>query len=146
MPSEAQDKLHLLWNLVTDFCESFKNQILGKYDNRRSVKLKDQKYTTGALIRLDFNRLFKNLCARRYKATQKYTDNQIQEAITLHQGDSLPGFPSIDAFLYLLMPQIELLKEPAHDCLNNCFIMFEGLADEIIQKIFFRFPELHVNF
>jgi hypothetical protein len=69
MPSEAQDKLHLLWNLVTDFCESFKNQILGKYDNRRSVKLKDQKYTTGALIRLDFNRLFKNLCARRYKAT-----------------------------------------------------------------------------
>ena len=40
------------------------------------------------------------------------------------------------------MPQIELLKEPAHDCLNNCFIMFEGLADEIIQKIFFRFPEL----
>jgi len=41
------------------------------------VKLKDQKYTTGALIRIEFNRLFKNLCARKYKATAKYTDLEI---------------------------------------------------------------------
>ena len=77
LPHDAQDKLHLLWNMVTAFCESFKNQILGKYDNRRSVRLKNQKYTTGALIRIEFNRLFKNLCARKYKATAKYTDHEI---------------------------------------------------------------------
>ena len=27
-------------------------------------------------------------------------DKDIDRAIILHQGDSIPGFPSIDAFLY----------------------------------------------
>ena len=25
LPVQAQDKLHLLWNMITDFCEYFKN-------------------------------------------------------------------------------------------------------------------------
>jgi len=87
LPSNSQDKLHLLWGLVSDFCESFKNQILGKYDNRRNIRIKDSKYTTGTKIRMEFNRLFKNIDTRRnkkYRATAKYDDEKIQEAIILH--------------------------------------------------------------
>lgn len=38
------------------------------------------------------------------KATREYSDKDIDRAIILHQGDSLPGFPSIDAFMYLINP------------------------------------------
>jgi hypothetical protein len=35
---------------------------------RRNIKL-ETKYSTGALIRLEFNKLFKNVDSRKYKAT-----------------------------------------------------------------------------
>jgi hypothetical protein len=41
------------------------------------------------------------------------------KAITVHEGISIPGFPSIDAFLALLQPKLQLLKEPAEDCIND---------------------------
>jgi hypothetical protein len=37
----------------------------------------------------------------------------IQKAIQMHEGDSLPGFPSIDVFIYLVNPQLEKLRDPA---------------------------------
>jgi len=40
----------------------------------------------------------------KHAATEEYTDKDIDRSITLHQGDNIPGFPSIDAFLYLINP------------------------------------------
>ena len=34
-----------------------------------------------------------------YKATAGYTDENINYALTIHEGDSIPGFPSVDAFI-----------------------------------------------
>lgn len=47
-----------------------------------------------------------------YKATAGYTDENIHYALTIHEGDSIPGFPSVNAFIYLLRPQLEKLKDP----------------------------------
>ena len=66
----------------------------------------------------------------------------MQSAIDLHQGDNLPGFPSIDSFLYLLMPALEDLIEPANECLNNVFNFLEELANDILDRQFQRFPSL----
>lgn len=35
MPSSQAEKMHLLWNMVTEFVQAYKNQIQGKYDARR---------------------------------------------------------------------------------------------------------------
>ena len=31
----------------------------------------------------------------------------------MHEGDGLPGFPSVDVFIYLVTPQLEKLRDPA---------------------------------
>lgn len=48
--------------------------------------------------------LIKSFADVRFKATKEYSESYIEQAITLHQGDSIPGFPSFDSFLYLIMP------------------------------------------
>ncbi len=45
----------------------------------------------------------------------------IERAIAMHEGDSIPGFPSVDVFYYLIQPQLEKLREPALDCLNDVY-------------------------
>jgi hypothetical protein len=76
------------------------------------------------------------------KATQEYTDMVIERAIVMHQGDSIPGFPSVDVFYYLIQPQLEKLRDPALDCLNDVYAQLEGLCHQIIDRIFMRFPSL----
>jgi hypothetical protein len=35
LPSEATEKMHLLWNMITDFVTIYKNTITGKFDSKR---------------------------------------------------------------------------------------------------------------
>jgi len=51
-----------------------------------------------------FTDLYAEYIKSGYKATNDYSDQDIDRAIILHQGDSIPGFPSIDSFLYLITP------------------------------------------
>lgn len=76
------------------------------------------------------------------KATQEYTDMMIERAIAMHEGDSIPGFPSVDVFYYLVQPQLEKLREPALDCLNDVYTQLETLSSQIIDRVFLRFPTL----
>ena len=48
-----------------------------------------------------------------YRATSEYTDIYMQKAIQMHEGDGLPGFPSVDVFIFLITPQLEKLRDPA---------------------------------
>lgn len=34
MPSTKGEKLHMVWNLITDLVQGYKNQIMGKYDSK----------------------------------------------------------------------------------------------------------------
>lgn len=60
----------------------------------------------------------------------------------LHEGDTIPGFPSVDVFVYLIQPQLEKLREPALDLLQDVYHMLEQMAQGIVDKIFSRFPSL----
>jgi hypothetical protein len=46
----------------------------------------------------------------------------------LHEGDTIPGFPSVDVFIYLIQPQLEKLREPALDLLQDVYSMLEQMA------------------
>jgi dynamin 1-like protein len=104
MPSSSSDKMHLLWNMITEFVQTYKNQIGGKYDARRKVTNANgpvrQELSGGARIKMGFYKLYSEL--EQMKATQEYTDMVIERAIAMHEGDSIPGFPSVDVFYYLV--------------------------------------------
>lgn len=138
MPLDDAGKLSLLWNMLNEFCDIFGNVLRGKYDNKRLSFLKDE---GGYKIK----KLFKNLLddfTQDYKATADYSDQDINYALTIHEGDSIPGFPSVDAFYYLLRPQLEMLREPINDCFSQTFEYLESLAQRILDKSFSRFPRL----
>lgn len=72
--------------------------------------------------------LYEEQSNRGFKVTSDLTDDDIERAIKNHQGDSIPGFPSIHAFLYLLSPRLQKLKEPALDLLNNVYTELRKLC------------------
>ena len=98
--------------------------------------------TGGAKIKREFNKLYDDLSGKEFKVTKIYSDKDIDRAITLHQGDSIPGFPSIDSFLYLIIPRIQELRDPAMEVLNETFVYMDQLATTIIKRVFMRFPSV----
>ena len=60
----------------------------------------------------------------------------------MHEGDGLPGFPSVDVFIYLIDPQIKKLRDPALELIQDTYMLLEQIAGGIIDKIFQRFPSM----
>jgi hypothetical protein len=87
-----------------------------------------------------YYKLFKEYSKPDYKVTQEYDDELMKNAILLHEGDSMPGFPSADVFVSLIQPQIEKLKEPALDLLQEVYNYLEELATTMQIHSFQRFP------
>lgn len=138
LPTTVSEKLHLLWQMTTTFCENFKNQIRGKYD-MKSVQVKTD-ISGASKIRAMFTDVYEDFTPeKKYRATSGYTDRDIEKALILHEGDSIPGFPSIDAFLYLLQPQLDKLKEPATDLVNQVYAYLEEVAIDLVEKLFYRY-------
>lgn len=73
-----------------------------------------------------------------YRCTKVITDENINNALLIHEGDSIPGFPSVDAFYYLLLPQLEKLREPIIECFNNVYNYLEFLSTKILERSFMR--------
>ncbi len=88
-----------------------------------------------------FHSLYKDM-GREYSATKEYTDFDIEKAIIMHEGDTIAGFPSVDVFIYLVQPQLEKLKDPAIDLLQDVYNYLEVLSKDIVDRIFVRFPTL----
>jgi GTP-binding protein EngB required for normal cell division len=138
LPVDDVGKLNLLWNLLSEYCESYKNILKGKYESKRLLMLKDE---GGYKIKEYFRTLLDEYTGR-YQATEKYSDEYINYALTVHEGDSIPGFPSIDAFYFLLKPKLEELREPIQECLSNVFAYMEYLSTKILDVTFQRFPKV----
>jgi hypothetical protein len=104
MPSSSGEKMHLLWNMVTEFVTTYKDNIQGKYDPRRMGGPSNgplrAELSGGSKIKMLCYRLYSEF--EGYNATQEYSDIVIERAIAMHEGDSIPGFPSVDVFYYLL--------------------------------------------
>ena len=129
MPIEGTEKMHLLWNMITDFVTIYKNTITGKFDSKRYATNNPsgkKELSGGAKIKLHFYGLYKQFV--NFNATAEYTDMDIEKAIMLHEGDTIPGFPSVDVFIYLIQPQLEKLREPALDLLQDVYHMLENMA------------------
>ena len=60
----------------------------------------------------------------------------------MHEGDGLPGFPSVDVFIYLITPQLDKLRDPALELLQDIYAQLEFIASNIVNKIFQRFPTM----
>lgn len=129
LPKEGTEKMHLLWNMITDFVTIYKNTITGKFDSKRYASNNPtgkKELSGGAKIKLHFYGLYKQFV--NFNATSEYTDMDIEKAIMLHEGDTIPGFPSVDVFIYLIQPQLEKLREPALDLLQDVYHMLENMA------------------
>ncbi len=136
MPTDDAGKMSLIWNMLNEFCDIYNHVLSGKYDSKKLSFLKDE---GGYKIKVLFKNILDDFIGD-YKATADYSDDDINRALTIHEGDSIPGFPSVDAFCYLLRPQLELLKEPIGECFTNVFSYLEMLASKILEKTFVRFP------
>ena len=89
-----------------------------------------------------FEELYEDESSSNYRVTKDLSDADIERAIKNHQGDSIPGFPSIHAFLYLLSPKLQKLKEPALDLLNNVYTELRKLSGELITEIAKKAPSI----
>ena len=61
MPNTPNEKMHLLWNMITEFVQTYKNQIQGKYDARRAVNTKNPskaELSGGSRIKMGFYKLY----------------------------------------------------------------------------------------
>ena len=137
MPTDDAGKMSLLWNMINEYCDIFRNVLQGKYNNKRLTFLEGE---GGFKIKILYKKLLEEFTGN-YKATAGYTDENINYALTIHEGDSIPGFPSVDAFIYLLRPQLEKLKDPIEECFQNVFQYLDFLSGKILEKTFTRFPQ-----
>jgi len=94
----------------------------------------------GAKIKMNFYNLYQEF--EGYRSTSEYNDMYMQKAIQMHEGDGLPGFPSVDVFIYLINPQLEKLRDPALELIQDTYQQLEHIASSIVDKIFQRFPTL----
>ena len=137
MPTDDAGKMSLLWNMINEYCDIFRNVLQGKYNNKRLTFLEGE---GGFKIKILYKKLLEEFTGD-YKATKGYTDDNINYALTIHEGDSIPGFPSVDAFIYLLRPQLEKLRDPIDECFQNVFQYLDFLSGKILEKTFTRFPQ-----
>ena len=138
MPIDDAGKMSLLWSMLNEYCDIFRNVLQGKYDNKRLSFLKDE---GGYKIKIIYKKLLEDY-TKDFKATAGYTDDNINYALTIHEGDSIPGFPSVDAFTYLLKPQLEKLREPIEECFSEVYQYIDFLSGKILEKTFARFPQI----
>ena len=139
LPTDSTEKLQLLWNMVTEFCSNFKNTIAGRYISQPEKATKG--ISGGTRIKHYYYKIYKEYIGS-YSATSTYSDVDIERAIKIHEGYSMPGFPSVDVFIYLLQPQLRQLREPAMECLQDVYLYLENLTEELASKVFARFPSL----
>lgn len=140
MPETELEKTHLLMKLSNSFILAFKSQISGKIDIRNLRQ--NSELFGGARIKLAFYNLFQEFSSSDYRVSENFLDKDIENALILHEGDQMSGFVSVDAFYYLISPEIEKLKEPALKCLQDVHYFLEDLSLRTIEKIFGNFPLL----
>ena len=137
MPTDDAGKMSMLWNMINEYCDVFRKVLQGKYNNKRVNFLEGE---GGFKIKILYKKLLEEFTGD-YKATVGYSDENINYALTIHEGDSIPGFPSVDAFIYLLRPQLEKLKDPIEECFQEVFQYLDFLSGKIMEKTFTRFPQ-----
>ena len=80
MPIESGHKTQLLWNMINDFIQTYKNMISGRFDSKRVMGGgARQELAGGAKIKASFFNLYAEF--EGYRACSDYNDMYIQKAI-----------------------------------------------------------------
>ncbi|CAD2105126.1 dynamin-like protein, putative [Plasmodium vinckei] len=140
VPLDATKKTQILWSMITDYCEIFKNTLKGKYDKRLQVFIENNDIICGLKVRQIFNELLDEYAGK--NVTSELSDNDIDDAICMHEGDSLPGFPSPDTFEFLILPHLKKIHTPVFNCLDKVSQTLEILSQTIANRVLTRFPKL----
>merc|ERR1719171_96468 len=74
--------------------------------------------------------------------TKEMSDIDIDRAIRMHEGDSLPGFPSPDTFEFLALPHLQKIAIPSVECVHQVSSALDVLSQRMAQVVFRRFPKL----
>ena len=82
---------------------------------------KSAKMTGGAQFKMNYKKLYSGFNV----TTSEYDDIDISRFIQMHEGDSLSGFDSVDVFNYYVTPQLEKLKQPALELLQDTYDTLE---------------------
>jgi|JI9StandDraft_1071089.scaffolds.fasta_scaffold103882_4 hypothetical protein len=128
------------WKSVATFLRVFKNSLSG---------IKSNEYAhdpVSAHIREELTYLYREQYDE--AATEDITDKDIEKAMINFPGDStIPGFPSIDAFLSLLNPLLKRLQNPAYEANNKIHELLETEAMSIISEVLSaKYPEFNTRF
>ncbi len=78
------------------------------------------KILASAQIHILFNNLYKHYLFN-YKASKKYRDSEINKIVRMYTGNTLPGFVSVDCFVALVSPLLEMTRLPAVELLDKVF-------------------------
>lgn len=143
LPEAPSEKLQMAWIMIMQFCSYFRDAIAGKSSTKKDRSEKQKReFQGGAKIKIMYYKLYDKYSRSDFKITEeeKYDDDAMSTAILLSEGDSMSGFPSADVFVSLIQPQIEKLKAPALELLADVYGYLEGLANNLKEKAFRRFP------
>lgn len=78
MPVDGGEKMQVLWNMITDFIQTYKNTISGKYDSKRVMNSNGAAkadLSGGAKIKMSFYNLYQEF--EGFKACSEYNDMHI---------------------------------------------------------------------
>lgn len=139
-PASGREKSNFLMGLITDFSNDYKNTLSGKYvANAKTIS--SEEIGRGAVIKGRFKNIFEDFPSS-FKCSADYDDEYIRNTLKSHQGDEISGFPSMECFRSLLVPQLSKLNEPTSSTLDFIYMELVELAGELNQKVFSRFPDL----
>ena len=138
-PASSREKSNYLMTLIADFASDYKNTLSGRYV--ASAKNQEE-IGKGAVIKSKFRNIFNEFMDSKYKCSADYDDDFVKGSLRSHQGDQISGFPSMECFRSLLVPQIAKLKDPIYTTLDEIYQELLELAAELNNKVFYRFPDL----
>lgn len=116
-------------------------QIRGRYDRKLQRYISSiSDINGGAQIRQIFNEFLFDYHLE--SITCGMEDKDIDRAIRMHEGDSLPGFGGSESFEFLLRPHLRKVKLPAGECVNDVATTLDNICQKIAKSVFRRFPKL----
>lgn len=151
MPETDERKQELIFKMVRAFKNNFDQEITGKFcheissNKNRREKVKKMGETITFQLNGLFSGLYEDFTDKEFRITGDYTDEYIRNAIEVYQGDSMPGFQSFDAFLFLINPKMRLLHDPVYSLLEEAKSILELKGTEILDLIFKKYPRLLIE-
>ncbi|CAD7959888.1 unnamed protein product [Amoebophrya sp. A25] len=141
VPLDEKEQVQLVWGLINDYTECFKSTIRGRYDRKLHRYISALlEINGGAQIRTIFNEFLIDFHME--SITDALDDHEIDRAIRMHEGDSLPGFGNMESFEYLLRPHLQKVKLPASECVSDVSAALDNICQKIAKSVFRRFPKL----